>query len=1079
MADNKFFNLFNDIDDKYIKEAEQTASGPDMYIEYVPGNISKRKMFFTAAGLVAACAALVIGIVKLPGIVFGLRGISDGPDSAVSSTGTNLPNGDTALDLRGDPIPENELEEFDIDGLTDGYRQTFSKELTAALDSIGKPEVTEVYCKARTLADLQTHILNVDIIATDRVKAKKGDNMRATIAVTLRSADPGFSDSKYDTREFYETGYSYDSFCRAFRDIFCEESADYLIMNSRYAFCDLNGGLYTHDTYSMEADSLGLVFTDYEVITNTDNEVVFNTVRYFDYADDWLTDEVREPYDPANKDTYLNREGKRFVMTNTNRLIKEDGVWKAYDIYYAHNQTRPVTFEDYRPDITDKLVLQGEPFPESAHTDFEYGQTLYEYTEELKKDEGLTALLEQIGDGEFKEQYYKARTLAEILAQNDDVYFNVREIGTILSFRDDYNQECDRYLEMGLKYDSFMKTLKETFGDKTIDYMLERGIFYNYNNSLCRSTRGFNENRLLVHNDYELVSQSKDEIVFDTLCYHIRPEEFDGFLFRWEKQPYYPSKKADYTVTKITNRFVKENGKWKAEEMCFLGDLSSVGEINTVEISENDKIDLVVNGTPLPESELVDFTYEEILENYRKILAGNSELTAVLRQINKPDFTESYYRARTLADMLAFMEGAQIKPSDKVLNKREPATVITSSRLPMVSSLLVYNEAGYKYESFKAAFRDVFGNDNAEKLLKRFSRFLEYDGGLYYVECKPTEDIYLVHTDYELKTNTDSEIVFDTVCYWVDSNYSGWPLTDWTTETTRPKFDPAKMEEYKITRISNRFVKENGKWKAEEVYMADGVSSAWDNSKGNIYTDDRGNSFMLSGTPLSERELADFDYEVMLENFRLVCGKDDELLALLEEIGKPEVTELYYKAGALADLVGIAPMVGYVTVDMPAQHKQVSITINEDTPPSIYSTIDSSYTKGQKFVETGIRSDSFMNALNEVFYAESSAMMLARFPYFFSYNGQLYYQENRERAEYPVYGEYKLLENSDDTVRFTTINYYAPPGSDLHGYFPSIKDEYVTFEVNNEFRVIDGKWKAYEICTLYGYSTRDGKMYGE
>ena len=53
MAD-KFFNLFNDIDDKYIKEAEQTASEPDMYIEYVPGNISKHKMFFAGAGLLAA-----------------------------------------------------------------------------------------------------------------------------------------------------------------------------------------------------------------------------------------------------------------------------------------------------------------------------------------------------------------------------------------------------------------------------------------------------------------------------------------------------------------------------------------------------------------------------------------------------------------------------------------------------------------------------------------------------------------------------------------------------------------------------------------------------------------------------------------------------------------------------------------------------------------------------------------------------------------------------------------------------------------------------------------------------------------
>lgn len=473
---------------------------------------------------------------------------------------------------------------------------------------------------------------------------------------------------------------------------------------------------------------------------------------------------------------------------------------------------------------------------------------------------------------------------------------------------------------------------------------------------------------------------------------------------------------------------------------------------------------LEVTGTPLPESELADFTYEEILDNYRKILAENKELTAVLKQINKPDFTERYYRARTLADMLEFVEGAKIIPFDRVWMDYESATVMSAG----TSSTLVFNESGYTFESFRAAFHDVFDDDSAEKLLKRFSRFGEYNGGLYYVECKPNVEILLVHTDYELKTNTGSEIVFDTVCYWTD--YSDLPLTNWSTERTKPEFDPAKIDKYTITRITNRFVKENGKWKAAEVYMADGVSSAWDTSTGNIYTDDRGNSFLISGTPLSESELADFNFEEMMENFRYDCGKDDELLALLESIGRPEITELYYKAGALADPKGFRQK------DLPSQHKEAYITITENTPPSIYSTIDPSYTKGQKFVETGVRSDSFMKALGEVFYAESYAFMLARDPYFFTYNGQLFNRTDRNPTlVHPVHMEYRLEENGDDTVRFTTINYFLPPDSNLHSYFPSEKDKYVTVEVNNEFRFIDGKWKAYEVCTPYGYSSRDGK----
>lgn len=1045
MADNKFFELFNDIDDKYIKEAEQIASGPDMYIEYVPGNISKRKMFFAGAGILAACATLVIGIVKLPGIVFGLRSGREWPDSGVSSTGTSLPNGETALELRGTPIPENELEEFDIDGLADGYRQTFSKELTKVLESIGS-DAAGVYCKARTLADLQTHILNVDIIATDKARAKREDNMRATIALTLRYTDPGFSDSKYDTREFYETGYSYDSFCRAFRDIFCEESADYLIMNSRYDFCDCGGGLYTHDTYSMEGDSLGPVFTDYEVITNTDNEVVFNTVRYFDYADDWLTDEVREPYDSANKDTYLNREGKRFVMTNTNRLIKENGIWKAYDIYYVHDQTRPVTFEDRRPDITDKLVLQGEPFPESAHTDFDYGKTLSEYTGELKKDEGLTALLEQIGDSGFAEQYYKARTLAEILAQNDDVYFNVREIGTILSFRDDYNQECDRYLEMGLKYDSFMKTLKETFGDKTIDYMLERGIFYNYNNSLCRSTKSFSENPLLVHNDYRLTFKGEDEIIFDTLCYHIRPEEFDGFLFRWEKQPYDPSKKTEYDVTKITNRFVKdkETGKWKAEEICFLGDLSSVGEmVETNEIPVSDNI--IVTGTPLHESELEDFTYEKTLENYRKILANDEELTAVLNQINNPDFTESYYRARTLADMLWFVEGTELEPSEKIRVGHEPAVIQFIS--PINSFLPFFEETGYKYGGFDSAFRDVFSGDNAEKLLKRVSIFTRYNGELYTRDLdhyNPYVDYYLAHIGYELKTNTDSEIVIDSVCYFIDEGY----LTTWT----KPTFHPENIDSYIIKRVSNRFVKENGKWKAAELCTANGVSSLFDlyDPANQETVTIGGKEYTIMGNP--SVSCSSFDYSG-LYNAQFGIDKQD-LRDFLDKLDNPEAADAYLRAAAVTDGFYGGQFVSGV---------QGSAWIDDGD---------------NKYYETGFYDSDFFGALRDIFTVEASTAIPERSGVFFSYNGELYqsYYLDSALGDRNVFEiDYELVKNTNTEIEFNTIIKYVYVSDYSDGIVaPDFeRRDCIKNRIVYQEGLVHGGWRVDEMCILNFVSSND------
>lgn len=1026
MADNKFFNLFNDIDDKYIKEAEQTASGPDMYIEYVPGNISKRRMFFAGAGILAACAALVFGIVKLPGLIHGLDPISE---SALNSSSVAV--GDATLDFLGDPIPENELEEFDIDGLAEGYRQTFSKELISALDSIGKPDAAEVYCKARTLADLQTHILNVDIIATDRAKAKKEDNTRAKFTVTTPTYDPAFCSSVYD---MYETGYSYDSFCQAYRDIFCEESADYLIMNSRYAFCDLNGGLYTHDTYSMGVERFGLVFTDYEIITNTDDEIIFCTVDYFDYADTEL--KGVEPYDPANKDTYINREGERFVITSTNRLVKENGVWKAYDINYVHGQTRPVTFEDYRFEITDKLVLQGEPFPESAHTDFEYGQTLSEYTEELKKDEGLTALLEQIGDREFTEQYYKARTLAEILAQNSEVYFRVPDIGAILSFRDNYNQECDRYLETGIKYDSFIETLNETFGGQTINYMLERGTFYNYNNALCRSCRSSGENRLLVHNDYRLTFKSEDEIIFDTLCYHIRPEEFNGFLNYWEKQPYDPSKKAYYNVTKVTNRFVKVNGKWKAEEICFLGDLSSVGEISeTNEIFVSD--DTIVTGTPLRESELEDFTYEETLENYRKILANDEELTAVLNQINNPDFTERYYRARTLADMRMFVEGAELIPSDKVRTDREPATLMLITRLE-VSAILVYNETGYKYEGFESAFRDVFSDENVENISRSFGRFPEYNGELYIREHDNNyyENYYLAHIGYELKTNTDSEIAIDSVCYFIDEGC----LTTWT----KPTFHPENIDSYIIRRVSNRFVKENGKWKAAEICMANGVSSLYDSSDP---TNQEtviigGKEYTIKGNPLISRW--GFDYSG-LYNAQFGVDKQD-LRYFLDKLDNPEAADAYLRAVAVTDgFYGgeyISGIPGSAWID------------DGDI----------------RYLETGYYASDFFGALRDIFTVEASTAIPERSGVFFTYNGELYQSDYCDpallkRRVFEV--SYELVNYTDTEIEFDTIiRYsYSDDGSEK---LDRIKNR-IVYQKNN---FSDG-WRVEEMCILNFVSSND------
>lgn len=1078
MADNKFFQLFNDIDEKYIQEAEQTASGPDMYIEYIPKKLSKRTVIISAAVTFAACAALVIGIVKLPGLIAGLPMV--GPDSQNSSSWSV---GDVAFEHLGSPIPDEELEEFNIDELAESYSKTFPEELTAVLDEIGKPEVAEAYIRARTLADLQAHISNADVIATDKAKEKMTKKMRSTFSVTVPTTDFAYPDPVY---ELYETGYRYGSFIEAFRNAFCGDAAENLIRLSRFGFVNYGEQLYATDSYSMGTDSYGLVHTDYELLTNTDSEVVFNTVCYFDYTQQMINGLIEveiEPYDPANKDTYINRVNGRFVMIYTNHLIKENGVWKAVDICCsAHDQTLPNTFENRRSGITDNFRVDGNAFPSDVHTDFEYDTPLLKYVDELKKDENLNELLEKIGNSEFTERYYELRTLAETVALNNDAYpersscMNT-SYGAGIDFYGSYNHECGHYRELGYKYDSFLETLNEAFGEDTVNYMLERGTYYNYNNELYAAAVSFEENPLLVHTEYEFVSQSEDEIVFDTICYRIRPEDYNAYLGYGKKQPYDPSDKGAYDIVSISNRFVKVNGKWKAEKLCFLGDLSSVGEVNEGYWADTDNpLPRIITGNPLPESELVDFSYEETLENYRRVLAEDKGLTAVLEQINKSEFTDCYYRARTIADMLANVEGAELIPSEKVRSGHTAATVEILTQIS--SQQFIFGETGYKYDSFLNTMRDTFG-DNADKLFDRYGNFYEYNGGLYYrVRYYPSGDLYLVHTDYELKTNKLREIVFDTICYMVDSDY----YDPTAPELIKPEFDPNKKD-YIIKKITNRFVMENGKWRAEEICMEYGKSSAWETNMGDTLTDDRGNSFVLSGTPLSGSELVDFTYEDTLKERRAVYDDNEQLAELLDGLGKPKVKELYCRARTLAEIAAMEPNTERALFSNNV-NRNARITMYDDTPASIYSTIDPSYKAGQTFIESGFKYDSFIGALNDVFTEESAAWLLTLNPHFYGYDGQLYCTEGT--AGYPinlVHTEYELVENSGDTVKFTTVNYYMPfeaaaAGMNIH-YEPELKDEYEKTRVNNEFRYIDGEWKAYEICILGDCSSLHGRPQGE
>lgn len=822
MADNKFFKLFNDIDEKYIKEAQLPKDGLDMYPDYAAKPVKKRAVPIAIMSA-AACAALVFGIVRLSGNIGALRNVN-------SSEGTVILSGtaseEVVYTLFGNPMPYNDLVDFDYSEAVNNYRQTFSEELNKLLYSI--PEAADTYCKARTLADMVRCLYNTDAIRTENAK-----NQKAYITINVPSQDSGFPDSTY---YLYETGVRYDSFVQALRDVFGKDSADNLIMDSRDNFCNYNGELYCAEEREIEEMPLyGLVYTDYEIILNEDSEIIFNTVCYFDYADaENLNRDER--FDPAEKDTYLNREGKCFIGTYNNRLTKSNGEWKAKNICNnMGNETLDNSYQNRKSEITDNLNIQGTPFPSDVHTEFTREDIPEEFTEELKKDEELTALLESIDDPEFTDYYYDARSLAEALALNENSQLERSscmgsDVGAIISFYDEYNQECDRYIELGYNYYSFFNFAHELFSNEVYNDLMSHGTYYNYNRELYRATTSFSENPLLVHSEYELISKTDDMIAFDTVCYHIRAENYDPYakITYPYTQPFDPSNKSRYETARVSNVFVKVDGKWRAEAICFLGDLSAGG------------------------------------------------------------------------------------------NKIE------------------------------------------------------------------------------------------------------------------------------------------------------------------ILTDDRNNMFKLLGEPLPESKLADFRYEELLEYYRDEYEQDEQLTALLDGLGNPEVMDLYYKARALANIVVMAPGAGYETFSANAPGNKAQIVMLKDTP-LYHSAIIPNYSEGQIFGETGIRYDSFINTLNDLFTEESAALMLAQFPFFYGYNGELYC--NMVTGGYSinlVHTEYEILENSSDTVKFNTVNYYVSFDNDSEiEYDPENKDSYARAEINNEFRYINGEWKTYEICVLGDCSSREGRILQE
>lgn len=244
----------------------------------------------------------------------GLCGCADtvAPDKSgeietrpVTDESTDGENGGLiSIDVFGTPLDKTELSEFETNReWADEYVENGCE--GEFLDSLEKPEIKELYCKALSLV----HIMSTENLA---VSETLGEYAGAYLE--------RYDKERASTDRYNETGYAYDSFYNAFLSVFTKETADTLL--SRYpSYYNYDGELwYLPMTFS---GNIGEVHREYELTGVTDDEVTFTRTSY--------CVDIGEPADnffPDKKDEYDKEEVSfRFVKT-------EDG-WRAAEFLNA------------------------------------------------------------------------------------------------------------------------------------------------------------------------------------------------------------------------------------------------------------------------------------------------------------------------------------------------------------------------------------------------------------------------------------------------------------------------------------------------------------------------------------------------------------------------------------------------------------------------------------------------------------------------------------------------------------------------------------------------------------------------
>lgn len=206
------------------------------------------------------------------------------------------------------------------------------------------------------------------------------------------------------------------------------------------------------------------------------------------------------------------------------------------------------------------------------------------------------------------------------------------------------------------------------------------------------------------------------------------------------------------------------------------------------------------------------------------------------------------------------------------------------------------------------------------------------------------------------------------------------------------------------------------------------------------------NGVTVTGDPLSPNQLVDFEIDCeWTKNYvdKWYVGE------FLDGLDDPVYKDLYCRALALIRLISTDNLKVSSAVDSSAR--------------AFLDVFDEQYQRTNRYMESGYTYDSFYGAFCSVFTQETVDSILSRCPFFYSYNGEMWFIGTSAGGNIgEVFQEYELINQTDTELEFKRISYSVDIGEPITDYDPAKKDEYNKTEVNFRFVKTENGWRAAE-----------------